>query len=145
MVCHTSDLANSTEDSRFNVLLQRALRNMNRSLTINEFVARELHSDQEIRQMSRLLEEDREHCACLQALQAGENGSEMTETVPHEVLLTRLEGLRRAIDEELQSVSFCLELAELAGEKLKDTFRKLAMAQQQHAVWLLYFYTMNKK
>ncbi|MFX3617099.1 MAG: hypothetical protein ACE3JK_06205 [Sporolactobacillus sp.] len=146
MVCHDGNQANPDKDNRFNILLQSTLRSMNRSLRINEFLAGELKAEPAIRQMNRLLKEDQEHCACLRALLAEVPDLGTKEmTVSRETVLTPLEGLRRAIDEELQSVSLCLELADLASDQLRDTFRKLAMTQQQHAVWLLYFYTLNKK
>ncbi|MFT8316769.1 MAG: hypothetical protein ABF651_00700 [Sporolactobacillus sp.] len=146
MVCHDGNQANPDKNSRFTILLQRTLRSMDRSLRINEFVAGELKAEREIRQMARLLKEDQEHCACLRALLAEVPDLGIKEmTVPCETVLTPLEGLRWAIDEELQSVSLCLELADLASDQVKDAFRKLAMTQQQHAVWLLYFYTLNKK
>jgi rubrerythrin len=56
-----------------------------------------------------------------------------------------LEGLEFALQDEQITVDFYLKVADGASDSsIKETFRRAAADEQNHAVWFLYYFTKNK-
>jgi rubrerythrin len=65
---------------------------------------------------------------------------QMTETCPSNYV----EGLQSSIKDEQETVDFYLDIAEKAQDPYtRDTFKRAAADEQNHAVWFLYYYTKN--
>lgn len=65
----------------------------------------------------------------------------ITEACPN----TYRKGLAAAIEDEQKTVDFYNELADKAVTPyVKEQFRRAAADEQNHAVWFLYFYVMEK-
>ncbi|WP_312469727.1 ferritin-like domain-containing protein [Neobacillus sp.] len=57
-----------------------------------------------------------------------------------------LDGLEFALKDEQKTVDFYLEIADSATDAyIKETFRRAAADEQNHAVWFLYFFSKAKK
>jgi rubrerythrin len=56
-----------------------------------------------------------------------------------------LDGLEFALQDEQITVDFYLEVADGASDPfIKESFRRAAADEQNHAVWFLYYFTKNK-
>ncbi|CAH2466190.1 MULTISPECIES: ferritin-like domain-containing protein [Bacillus] len=56
-----------------------------------------------------------------------------------------LNGLEFAIQDEQRTVDFYLEIAdETTNQQVKETFRRAAADEQNHAVWFLYYFSKQK-
>jgi rubrerythrin len=56
-----------------------------------------------------------------------------------------VEGLEFALLDEQKTVDFYMEVADGTSEPvIKETFRRAAADEQNHAVWFLYYFTKNK-
>jgi rubrerythrin len=59
---------------------------------------------------------------------------------------TYLEGLEFALQDEQKTVDFYLDIAsETSNQYVKETFRRAAADEQNHAVWFLYFFAKQKQ
>ena len=57
-----------------------------------------------------------------------------------------LNGLEFAIQDEQRTVDFYLEIAdETTNQQVKETFRRAAADEQNHAVWFLYYFSKQNK
>ncbi|CAH2714149.1 hypothetical protein BACCIP111895_01303 [Neobacillus rhizosphaerae] len=57
-----------------------------------------------------------------------------------------LDGLEFALKDEQKTVDFYLEIADSATDAyIKETFRRAAADEQNHAVWFLYYFSKAKK
>jgi rubrerythrin len=58
---------------------------------------------------------------------------------------TYMEGLKYALEDEQNTVDFYLDMMEESiYPHIKEVFRRAAADEQNHAVWFLYFFVMNK-
>ena len=56
-----------------------------------------------------------------------------------------LEGLEFALQDEQATVDFYMEVADgTSDSSIKETFRRAAADEQNHAVWFLYFFAKHK-
>lgn len=59
---------------------------------------------------------------------------------------TYLGGLEFALQDEQKTVDFYMEIADDAGnQQIKETFRRAAADEQNHAVWFLYYFTKHRR
>lgn len=110
-----------------------------------EMLINEARTEMEKRQIAEIRNDEIRHYQIFSSLYQQLTGR----TFPaHQTVMcpnTYPEGLRHAIEDEQNAVDFYLETADEAqNPQVKSTFDRIARDEQQHAVWFLYFYTLNK-
>ncbi|HWI55284.1 MAG TPA: ferritin-like domain-containing protein, partial [Desulfobacteria bacterium] len=77
-------------------------------------------------------------CQIYFAMTGAQPSPQMTETCPKGYKV----GLQSAFKDEQETVDFYLDISDKAQEAfVKESFRRAAADEQNHAVWFLYYYT----
>ncbi|MDD9148718.1 MULTISPECIES: ferritin-like domain-containing protein [unclassified Sporolactobacillus] len=110
-----------------------------------EILMNEAKSEREKRQIAEIRNDEIRHYRIFSSLYLQLTGQaytvHQTEMCPN----TYPEGLRHAIEDEQNTVDFYLESGDKAqNPQVRSIYYRIAKDEQQHAVWFLYFYTLNK-
>lgn len=110
-----------------------------------EVLMNEARTETEKRQIAEIRNDEVRHYHTFSALYHQLTGrtysAHQTEMCPN----TYPEGLRHAIESEQNAVDFYLESGDEAhNPHVRSVYYRIAKDEQQHAVWFLYFYTLNK-
>jgi rubrerythrin len=75
------------------------------------------------------------------SLTGSQHQAKITEACPD----TYIGGLEFALQDEQKTVDFYMEISDDAtNQYIKETFKRAAADEQNHAVWFLYFFTKTK-
>lgn len=100
--------------------------------------------NQDIRdQILEIREDEKRHFKEFQGIYTRLTGRQPTATITEECPSTYRSGLEASFKDEQETVDFYLDIADKVQDvSIKESFRRAAADEQNHAVWFLYF--LNK-
>ncbi|RYL88866.1 ferritin-like domain-containing protein [Sporolactobacillus sp. THM7-4] len=102
-------------------------------------------SDKEKKQIAEIRNDEIHHYQMFSSLYQQLTGRTHAPQITGRCPETYREGLQHAIEDEQKTVDFYMETADRAqNRRVRSLFYRAATDEQQHAVWFLYFYTLNK-
>ncbi|WP_053361175.1 ferritin-like domain-containing protein [Bacillus sp. FJAT-27251] len=96
-------------------------------------------------QILEIRKDERRHYEAFRRIYTRLTGMQPTSEMTEECQDTYMKGLDAAFLDEQETVDFYMDIAEKTLDMtIKETFRRAAADEQNHAVWFLYFLYKNK-
>lgn len=125
--------------------IQTAITGEYNAITCYQVLMNQAHTEHERQQIGEIREDEMHHFQVLSSLYQQLTGQTFQPQLTEQCPSTYMEGLRHAIEDEQNTVDFYLETGDMATDpQIRAIFYRFAKDEQHHAVWFLYFYTLNR-
>lgn len=102
------------------------------------------YTEEERKQILEIRKDEIRHYQVFSQIYISITGAQPTPQITETCPLNYVEGLQSSIKDEQETVDFYLDISEKTQDPfIRDTFKRAAADEQNHAVWFLYFYAKN--
>jgi rubrerythrin len=126
--------------------IQKAINGEYSAIACYEKLAEMAPTQSERNQILEIRKDERRHYEAFRRIYTRLTGEQPTSELTEECPGTYRKGLDAAFIDEQETVDFYLDIAEKTLDMtIKETFRRAAADEQNHAVWFLYYLYKNKR
>ncbi|MEH6944261.1 ferritin-like domain-containing protein [Bacillus sp. JJ722] len=102
-------------------------------------------NEQERKQILEIRKDEKKHFKEFSQIYFNLTGMQPQPKITEDCPKQYIEGLEFALKDEQETVDFYLSISDDSNNAyIKETFRRAAADEQNHAVWFLYFYTKTR-
>ncbi|WP_174727048.1 ferritin family protein [Mesobacillus harenae] len=143
---NTNQYFRVTQDTQLATDIQKAINGEYSAIICYKKLSKLAPATVESKQILEIRKDERRHFEEFNRIYVNLTGRKHSPEISEECPDTYNEGLEFAFKDEQETVDFYLDIADKAQDPLiKETFRRAAADEQNHAVWFLYFLTKNHR